>query len=211
MSKNELCPCCKSSRLKKYEIINSVNAKEKLANKDYTNEEEKNYLEIYSILTEEETNLLLELQSSFGTYCSCCECGFNFLDNNDFSKLDFNKLTIVTKDYYLKRISEALNMFLPNTKNVELIKKLYIKKVSTATKYFNETLEIEINSIINNSLNYANYGVYERIQKQIEYYKWMESEKNKKDTCGTYDFCKYCEKSLKNPCASAVNKLKNHQ
>ena len=36
-------------------------------------------------------------------------------------------------------------------------------------------------------------------QKKIDYEKWLESEKKHKDMCGSYDFCKYCDKSLENP------------
>ena len=45
------------------------------------------------------------------------------------------------------------------------------------------------------------------VQKKIDYDKWIESEKLHKDMCGSYDFCKYCDKTLKNPCASAVDAI----
>ncbi len=44
-------------------------------------------------------------------------------------------------------------------------------------------------------------------QKKIDYEKWLESEKKHKDMCGSYDFCKYCDKSLENPCARAVDAI----
>ena len=44
-------------------------------------------------------------------------------------------------------------------------------------------------------------------QKKIDYEKWIESEKKHKDMCGSYDFCKYCDKSLENPCARAVDAI----
>lgn len=45
------------------------------------------------------------------------------------------------------------------------------------------------------------------VQKKIDYDKWIESEKLHKDLCGSYDFCKYCNKSLANPCANAVDAI----
>ena len=36
------------------------------------------------------------------------------------------------------------------------------------------------------------------VQKEIDYDKWIESEKLHKDLCGSYDFCKYCNKSFHN-------------
>ncbi len=44
-------------------------------------------------------------------------------------------------------------------------------------------------------------------QQKIDYDKWLESEKKHKDMCGSYDFCKYCDKTLENPCAKAVEKI----
>ncbi len=44
-------------------------------------------------------------------------------------------------------------------------------------------------------------------QRKIDYDKWLESEKKQKDMCGSYDFCKYCDKKLKNPCARAVEAI----
>ena len=44
-------------------------------------------------------------------------------------------------------------------------------------------------------------------QKKIDYEKWLESEKKHKDMCGSYDFCKYCDKSLENPCARVVDAI----
>ena len=44
-------------------------------------------------------------------------------------------------------------------------------------------------------------------QKKIDYEKWLESEKKHKDMCGSYDFCKYCDKSWENRCARAVDAI----
>lgn len=44
-------------------------------------------------------------------------------------------------------------------------------------------------------------------QKKIDYAKWFESEKKHKDMCGSYDFCKFCDKTLENPCARAVDAI----
>ena len=32
-------------------------------------------------------------------------------------------------------------------------------------------------------------------QKELELQKWFDSEKAGKDTCGSYDYCKNCDKS----------------
>lgn len=47
----------------------------------------------------------------------------------------------------------------------------------------------------------------DKLQRKIDYDKWIESEKQKKDMCGTYDFCKYCKKTLPNSCAHAVEAI----
>ncbi len=47
----------------------------------------------------------------------------------------------------------------------------------------------------------------EQLQRKIDYQKWLESEKQHKDMCGSYDFCHYCDKSLTNPCAHAVDAI----
>lgn len=41
------------------------------------------------------------------------------------------------------------------------------------------------------------------LQEKLDIKKYLDSEKAKKDLCGTYAFCKYCNKSNKFPCASA--------
>lgn len=43
-------------------------------------------------------------------------------------------------------------------------------------------------------------------QKELELQKWFDSEKAGKDTCGSYDYCKNCDKSLVDPCATAYEK-----
>ncbi len=48
-----------------------------------------------------------------------------------------------------------------------------------------------------------------KVQKKIDYDKWLESEKQKRDMCGSYDFCKYCKKELENPCANAVEAIQH--
>lgn len=45
------------------------------------------------------------------------------------------------------------------------------------------------------------------LQKNIDFKKYIESEMWGKDLCGTYDFCKCCNKKNKFPCASAYKKL----
>ena len=41
------------------------------------------------------------------------------------------------------------------------------------------------------------------LQKLLDDMKYEESKNANKDLCGTYVFCKYCNKKNKYPCASA--------
>ena len=50
-------------------------------------------------------------------------------------------------------------------------------------------------------------GIKER-QITLEEKKWLDSEKNKKDMCGRYDYCCVCNKVEKYPCAKAENRYK---
>lgn len=46
------------------------------------------------------------------------------------------------------------------------------------------------------------------LQQKLDAKKYEESAKAGKDLCGTYDYCKYCNKKNKYPCAAAYNKNK---
>ncbi len=41
------------------------------------------------------------------------------------------------------------------------------------------------------------------LQKKLDVIKYLESEKAGKDLCGTYTYCKHCNKKNKYPCAAA--------
>lgn len=43
-------------------------------------------------------------------------------------------------------------------------------------------------------------------QRILDNNKWFDSEKAGKDLCGTYEFCKLCDKSVENPCHKAFKK-----
>lgn len=45
-----------------------------------------------------------------------------------------------------------------------------------------------------------------QLQDMIDLKKWYDSEACGRDTCGTYDFCAFCDKSLSEPCACAYEK-----
>ncbi|MDE6210637.1 MAG: hypothetical protein K2O31_04635 [Clostridia bacterium] len=45
-------------------------------------------------------------------------------------------------------------------------------------------------------------------QQEMDIKKWNDSQKAGYDTCGTYDFCSKCDKSLENPCDKAVKASK---
>ncbi len=41
------------------------------------------------------------------------------------------------------------------------------------------------------------------LQAKLDLQKWLDSEKNHKDMCGMYDYCKYCDLKDATPCATA--------
>lgn len=41
------------------------------------------------------------------------------------------------------------------------------------------------------------------LQNELDIKKWLDSEKENMDLCGTYDFCKGCNKEIEFPCAKA--------
>lgn len=45
-------------------------------------------------------------------------------------------------------------------------------------------------------------------QQELDEKKWNDSQKAGYDTCGTYDYCSKCDKSLENPCDKAVKASK---
>lgn len=47
----------------------------------------------------------------------------------------------------------------------------------------------------------------ELVQHNLDLKKYEDSERAGKDTCGTYDYCKYCSKKNKYPCAAAKIRL----
>lgn len=47
-----------------------------------------------------------------------------------------------------------------------------------------------------------------KLQKWFDVLKYKDSQKVGKDTCGTYEFCKYCNKKNKYPCAAAIYKFR---
>lgn len=40
-------------------------------------------------------------------------------------------------------------------------------------------------------------------QEYLETVKWLESEEKDTDTCGSYNFCRFCDKTKDYPCARA--------
>lgn len=44
------------------------------------------------------------------------------------------------------------------------------------------------------------------LQEMIDLKKWFDSESAGHDTCGTYEFCAFCDKALLQPCACAYEK-----
>lgn len=44
-------------------------------------------------------------------------------------------------------------------------------------------------------------------QKELDRIKWEKSVRLGFDACGTFDFCRLCDKTVENPCESAHNKF----
>lgn len=44
------------------------------------------------------------------------------------------------------------------------------------------------------------------LQEKLDVSKWTDSEAKGMDTCGEYDYCKFCSKTEENPCANAFMK-----
>jgi hypothetical protein len=43
----------------------------------------------------------------------------------------------------------------------------------------------------------------QELQNKLDIQKWIDSQRENRDLCGSYDFCSKCNKSLENPCAIA--------
>lgn len=50
-----------------------------------------------------------------------------------------------------------------------------------------------------------------QLQGMIDLKKWYDSEVSGRDMCGSYEFCKYCDKSVQLPCATAYEKANGQQ
>ena len=44
-------------------------------------------------------------------------------------------------------------------------------------------------------------------QKELDLVKWEKSQLLGLDACGTFDYCKHCDKAMENPCDNAYTKL----
>lgn len=47
---------------------------------------------------------------------------------------------------------------------------------------------------------------YKANQEAFDKVKWIESDKGKKDFCGSYEFCAFCVKEEEYPCAKAMER-----
>lgn len=48
-------------------------------------------------------------------------------------------------------------------------------------------------------------------QKELDKIKWDKSVRLGFDACGSFDYCKCCDKAIENPCAIAHNKFYNNE
>lgn len=46
----------------------------------------------------------------------------------------------------------------------------------------------------------------EQEQKRLDEEKWLKSEKEGRDVCGEFEYCKFCDKMHAHPCANALEK-----
>lgn len=53
----------------------------------------------------------------------------------------------------------------------------------------------------------ANVKQLKEKQEMLDRNKYFDSIALEKDTCGDYEYCKYCNKKNKYPCASAFDKF----
>lgn len=44
-------------------------------------------------------------------------------------------------------------------------------------------------------------------QHELDLTKWYDSQNAGHDTCGSYDFCAYCNNEMENPCENALNTM----
>ena len=51
----------------------------------------------------------------------------------------------------------------------------------------------------------GNYS--EELQGRLDVDKWLESEREKRDLCGSYGYCAYCDKTEEFPCANAYVRM----
>lgn len=47
----------------------------------------------------------------------------------------------------------------------------------------------------------------QELQHKIDVEKWLESETNHFDMCGSYDYCVWCNKDEATPCANAFERM----
>ena len=45
-----------------------------------------------------------------------------------------------------------------------------------------------------------------QLQEKLDIAKWNDSQEKGVDTCGQYDYCNFCDKTVDTPCAKAYNK-----
>ena len=50
-----------------------------------------------------------------------------------------------------------------------------------------------------------------KMQKELDQVKWNDSQKYNYDTCGVYEYCYFCDKTKKFPCANAKLELQKKQ
>ena len=46
------------------------------------------------------------------------------------------------------------------------------------------------------------------LQARLDLQKWYDSVENRRDMCGTYSYCAFCDKTLAHPCATAYEKMR---
>lgn len=48
-----------------------------------------------------------------------------------------------------------------------------------------------------------------KLQDKLDLIKWFDSEDRRRDMCGTYSYCAFCNKYIPNPCAVSITKYMN--
>lgn len=71
--------------------------------------------------------------------------------------------------------------------------------------------QIAENLIFRNGEDMKEGNYTHELQEKFDVDKWLESEREQRDMCGSYAYCAYCDKSEDYPCANAYVRMTEHE